>query len=235
MRCNVKKLYKYDTHTHTAEVSLCGVLSASELVEQYHSFGYDGIVITDHLNEEYISSLERNHDWESCMRHFLQGYRRAAARGRELGLNVMLGAEIRFAINENDYLIYGFDEDFLLNNSYLHRLNPWEFFKKFGDELLIVHAHPFRNGNEDVFIECVHGVEVVNGNPRHDNCNQKALELYFANPNLHPFCGSDAHQIEDVGRVWMVFEEHITNSKILVKAINSKNNRFRCCAKFALL
>ena len=41
------------------------------------------------------------------------------ARGDELGLDVILGAELRFPENDNDYLVYGIDEAWLRANPYL--------------------------------------------------------------------------------------------------------------------
>lgn len=214
--------FKLDAHVHTSETSSCGFLSAAELVKRYHALGYNGIVITDHLHEEYISSLKCKEDWNSCVDHFLYGYKAAKKEGKEIGLEVILGAEIRFGINDNDYLIYGFDENFLRQNPFLHRLTPWEFFEKYGNEILIIHAHPYRNGNETVFVECVHGVEVFNGNPRHNNRNEKALELYNSNPALYSLCGSDTHRDADEGRAYMLFDEHIFNSHLFI------NNIKRC-------
>ena len=46
---------KFDLHVHTAETSKCGTISAPKLVDTYKANGYDGIVITDHLHETYIS------------------------------------------------------------------------------------------------------------------------------------------------------------------------------------
>lgn len=40
---------KIDTHVHTSEVSRCGKLTASEIVDAYKRANYDAIVITDHF------------------------------------------------------------------------------------------------------------------------------------------------------------------------------------------
>lgn len=206
-------LFKFDPHTHTSETSPCGCIPGAEVVEEYHALGYNGIAITDHLHDDYILSLDCRNDWNACVDEYLRGYRNALNRGREIGLNVILGLEIRFeSVNYSDYLIYGIDEAFLYNNPYVHRLTPWAFFDKFGGELLIIHAHPYRDGNEVVFAECVHGLELYNGNPRHYNYDEKGLALYRAHPEYYPFCGSDAHRYGDVGSMWMMFDGKITDS-----------------------
>ena len=217
------KLFKIDPHTHTAEVSKCGHLSGAQLVEKYHQAGYDAIVITDHLHEDYISSLNCKDDWNACIDHFLQGYKNAEKKGLEVGLNVIFGIEIRFTQpNGSDYLIYGIDEEFLRKNPYLHRLTPQEFYNRFGDEVLIIQAHPFRNGGVTVFTEAIHGIELINTNPRHNNHTDKAIELCEANPSFYKLCGSDAHRNEDVACAWMLFEEVVLDSFEFAETIKSR-------------
>ena len=220
----MKKKFLIDTHMHTAEISSCGRIPAAELALRCRSHGYDSIVITDHLNQEFLSRLPFNDDWDKIIDHFLSGYKTAKKQGEEIGLNVLLGAEIQFTINENDYLIYGIDEDFLRSNPFLHLLSPWEFFDKFGNEILIIQAHPFRDGNETVFPECIHGVEVYNGNPRHNNYDHKALDLCAANPQFYRLHGSDIHCDGDFGRAWMLFDEEIPDSHSFHAAI--KQNEY---------
>ena len=220
----MKKSFKYDTHTHTAETSNCGVLSASELVNLYSAQGYDGIVVTDHMSEDFISTLDCKDDWNACVDRFLYGYRNAARRGAQVGLDVMLGAEVQFEVNNSEYLIYGIDEAFLRKNPFFYRLSPWEFFDRFEDELLIIHAHPCRDGNKPIFSECVHGIELVNCQQASKNNNEKSVKLLKPDPNFHAFCGSDSHRIEDIGRGWMLFNERVSDSHAFHDAI--KRNRY---------
>ena len=221
----MEKQYKIEAHLHTAETSPCGFISAVDFVDMYHALGYDGIFVTDHLHEGFISSLDCKDDWNACIDCFLAGYKKALEHGRQTGLNVMLGAEIRFTgPNDSDYLIYGFDEDFLRKNPYLHRLNPQEFFRRYGDEILIINAHPYRNGNEVVFVDCIHGIEVYNSMGRHNNFNEKALALSKKHPELYLFAGSDAHQKGDEAGAWMLFKEPIANSREFHEAV--KRNEY---------
>jgi len=214
------KYFKIDPHTHTAETSKCGHLSGATLAERYHALGYDAIIITDHLHEEYISSLYCKDDWDACVEQFLQGYKKAVKRGAKLGLSVMFGVEIRFnEPNGSDYLLYGIDEGFLRENPYLYRLTPQKFFERFGEKILIIQAHPFRNGNKTVFAECIHGIELVNTNPRHNNYTDKGQALCEANPVFYQLCGSDAHREEDVGGAWILFDEEISDSYEFLAAI----------------
>lgn len=169
--------YRYDPHTHTSETSKCGHLPAAEVVERYVKNGFSGLVVTDHLHPEYLSRIDTEHDWQKAMDHYLTGYKASKKRGDELGFDVILGAELRFPENDNDYLVYGIDEDWLRSHPYMCCTSAREFYEKFHNDVLIIHAHPYRDGNLTVFEDAVHGSEIINGNPRHDNHNDLALEL----------------------------------------------------------
>ena len=215
----MKKKFKLEPHMHTAEISSCGRIPAAELATRCHLLGYDSIVITDHLNQEYVSRFSHEDDWDTIMDHFLSGYKTAKKHGSEIGLNVLLGAEIQFMVNDNEYLLYGLDEEFLRSNPFLHLLDPWEFFNKYEKEILIIQAHPFRGGNEIVFHECIHGVEVFNSNPRHNNYDHKALQLCNSNPHLFRLYGADIHCDEDFGRSWMLFDEPISDFQTFISSV----------------
>ena len=139
--------YLFDPHTHTAETSKCGHLPAAEVVDRYVRNGFSGLVVTDHLHPEYLSRIDTDHDWNKVMDHYLAGYHASKKRGDEVGFQVLLGAELRFPENDNDYLVYGIDEDWLRSNPYVCCTSAREFFRKFHDQVLIIHAHPYRDGN----------------------------------------------------------------------------------------
>ena len=94
---------KYDTHVHTSEVSSCGKVDANTLVQLYKKAGYSGIVITDHYTKDYFESLPYT-NWQQKVDQFLSGYTTAFEEGKEVGLKVILGMELRFSENFNDYL-----------------------------------------------------------------------------------------------------------------------------------
>lgn len=204
--------YLFDPHTHTAETSKCGRLPAAEVVDRYVRQGFSGLVVTDHLHPEYLSRIDTDHDWNKVMDHYLSGYRASKARGDELGFDVILGAELRFPENDNDYLVYGIDEAWLRGNPYMCCMSAREFFQKFHDQVLIIHAHPYRDGNTTVFEDAVHGTEIINGNPRHDNYNDRALELARRHPEYLRLAGSDTHQSGDECRAGVLLPERVRDS-----------------------
>ena len=205
-------MYLYDPHVHTAETSRCGHIPAAEQVERYAKHGFTGLVITDHLHPEYLSRIDPDHNWEAAMDHFLSGYHAAKARGDELGMDVLLGAELRFPENDNDYLVYGIDEAWLRANPYVCCMSAQEFFDRFGGEVLIIHAHPFRKGSAPVQETAVHGAEIINGNPRHDNHNDLALALCKRHPEYFRLAGSDAHRDGDEASAGVILSERVQDS-----------------------
>lgn len=220
-------MYRYDIHVHTKETSHCGHVPAADMVATYHALGYAGLCVTDHLHEQYLSHLDCRDDWQACVTQYLAGYRAAKRAGDSVGLDVILGVELRFPENDSDYLIYGVDEAWLRANPYICRMDHAAFFKAYGDSVLIIHAHPFRNCDV-VFSDSIHGLEVANCNPRHDSRNDLALALAAAHPSMYRLCGSDAHRPGDEGRSAVEFEVRVRDSFALKAAIESRRYRLWC-------
>lgn len=222
--------YLYDPHTHTKEVSSCGWMPAQEVIGLYHSRGYAGIAVTDHLHEGYISSLSCRDDWQACVSDYMRGYQLSLQKGKELGMEVIFGAEIRFPQNNRDFLIYGIDEAFLRRNPYPHRLGHQAFYENFKDEVLMIQAHPYRDYDkvgEEIHTEWLHGVETLNANGRHDNQNHLAEELCRQYPHLFCLCGSDTHRPGDEAQVALVFNHRVRDSYEYMAAVKSGGYSFR--------
>ncbi len=198
--------YTIDTHVHTAEVSSCGKVPACELVELYAAKKYDALIITDHYYRDYFESLGAG-SWKEKTDIYLTGYRKAKAKGEKLGLKILLGIELRFDISPNDYLVYGMDEEFLYNNPELYKMVPSDFyaFKK-GKGLAFYQAHPFRKNMTVEKTEYIDGIEVMNGNPRHDSNNLLAYRHAEQN-KLRMLSGSDFHQRQDLAGGGVIIEE----------------------------
>jgi len=214
----LKTLYIYDTHVHTSETSSCGKIDAKTLVHMYSNAGYHGLVITDHYFRGYFESLQYE-KWEDKVSSYLAGYRTALEEGRKVGLNVLLGMEIRFDENFNDYLVFGIDEDFLFKNKELYALN----LKTFGEfirnmSIMIYHAHPFRVNMTRMDPRFLHGVEVYNGNPRH-NSNNNLADHYATANHLKKLSGSDFHQELDLARGGIVLPEAPSDSEHLAQLL----------------
>ena len=197
--------YLYDCHVHTAEVSWYGMVPAAEMVHLYKIAGYTGIVITDHYFKEYFEAMPDDWTWEQKIEHYLGGYKQAWEAGQKIGLEVLLGMELRFHNRIEDYLVYGITPEFLVEHPHLyeHTVESFIHFSREHD-LMIIQAHPFRTGQEPAPADCLDGVEVYNGNSGHDSRNHLALD-YAEKHGLIQVSGSDAHRVVEVGAggIWI--------------------------------
>jgi hypothetical protein len=200
--------YRYETHLHTDESSHCARVPAAEAVRMYRNEGYAGIIVTDHYFRGYFD-MQPFRKWNEKIDRFLSGYKKALNEGCKVGLDVQLGMEIRFDENANDYLVYGIDELFLRENRKLYRLTLQEFRDLVaGKGIAIIQAHPFRQGMIPAPPSLLDGVEVWNGNPRHDSQNHLAFE-YAAKNSLKMLSGTDFHRLEDACRGGVATDEKI--------------------------
>ncbi len=215
---------KIDLHVHTAEVSACGILSAEETVRLYKEAGYDALVITNH----YASYNKRR--FEAAGLDFFTEYRKgfalAAAAGEKYGLKIFCGYEIRFDENENDYLVYGMDDETAARCDEIFPMTP-SSFSSYAKErgILFYQAHPFRNRMTVVRPDYLFGIEVRNGNPRHDSRNDIASAWADRYPHLHRIGGSDCHQIEDVGIGGILTEREVGSMEELVEILKKDEYR----------
>ncbi|MCL2514022.1 MAG: PHP domain-containing protein [Oscillospiraceae bacterium] len=218
--------YLYETHCHTKETSPCAKVGAAEAVGLYSGAGYSGIVITDHFTDHTVNKDNKT-NWKNGVSSWLQGYRNAAGAAPP-GFDVILGLEIRFPVNSNDYLVYGVTEELLYNNEYLYNMTL-ENFMDFadGNSLIVVQAHPFRDEMVIKRPNTAHGIEIYNGNPRHDARNNLAALWAEKFSFKIKTSGSDFHQIEDLARGGMYFHEKIDNNYKLANALKEGEYSFK--------
>lgn len=191
----IMKLYKYDTHMHTSQGSACSLWRGSAIVDRLSELGYSGCFITDHFFNGN-SAVDRRLPWDVKIHLFCQGYEEAKKRGDEIGFQVFFGWE--FAMNGTEFLTYGLDKQFLLDNPQIMEM-PLDKYADFVHEKggFIVHAHPFREAwyipLVRLYPKSVDGIEVVNcGNAPEQNERAK----WYANSYDLPMTGgTDAHHI----------------------------------------
>ncbi|HOJ10766.1 MAG TPA: PHP domain-containing protein [Clostridiales bacterium] len=211
-------MYKYDIHTHTSEVSPCGRVNASEVVKLYKQAGYKGIVITDHYYKGFFDKIDLP-NWKDRLAQYLKGYRIAYNEGIQLGLTVILGIELRFIDGPSDYLIYGIDEKFLLENPELYNLDLKKFRKMIeGKGMLIYQAHPFRDGFTVPGLELLDGIEIYNGNQKQNSKNDIA-HSFAINNKLKMVSGSDFHIVQDLAKGGVILKEEVSTPKELADAL----------------
>lgn len=215
-------MYKFDTHVHTSETSPCGSVSAVDAVKLYIKAGFNGVCITDHYNRKYFDAWKCD-TWNDIISVFLKGYHNAKKFGDGNNFNVLLGAELMFDNNPNEYLLYGITEEFLYQYPRLYEYEIDDFRKlATKNNILIFQAHPYRPNltrENQLYLD---GIEVVNGNLRHNSHNDLALDFALKNGLLFSG-GSDCHEIEDVGKSGIITNKRIENLNILINILKTSD------------
>ena len=188
--------YLIELHCHSSETSSCSKVGGSQLADMYKARNYHAITIMDHYFKGFFNKLG-DVSWQEKTNIFLSGYRNAKKRGGEIGLNVILGIELRFHDNFNDYLIFGIDEQFLYNNPELYNYSAKDFSEFAKDNnLLFIQAHPFRNRMVIINHDLLDGIEVYNAHPSHNSRNYLAELAHEKQSEKRRFiatAGSDCH------------------------------------------
>ena len=216
--------YLTELHCHSAETSGCSNIRGEELANIYKAKNYDAIVVTDHYYNGFFNALGEI-SWEDKINKYLSGYRNAKKRGDEIGLNVILGIELRFTDYSNDYLIFGLDEQFLYENPMLYDYGVKKF-SEFSRErgFLFTQAHPCRDYMTIINQDYLDGIEIYNAHPWHYSRNKMAELLYEEQSKKRPFVaivGSDCHNVSHEGRAGIFTEILPKDSAGLVLILKS--------------
>ena len=210
-----------EPHLHTNIGSSCGLVSPAEITRLYKEAGYRAIVVTDHYFKKTITTYNKSVD------AWLEGYREVRREGRKAGIKVFLGMELRLDSIVEDFLVYGFDEAFIVKNEKIYQLLLPELFGLL-DSLgcLIYQAHPFREGTNVQSPRFLHGIEVFNGKLRQENNNDKA-KAYADKHSLLRIAGSDFHRYEDTGTGGIYIDEAVETEKELAEYLKSNDVKLK--------
>lgn len=187
------KIYRYETHMHTAPVSKCGRASVRESLEFYKSIGYDGIFITNHFLDGNIN-ISPEVPYQEKIEFYFSDYEEALSLSDEIGIKVFCGVEL--SCGGTDFLIYGLDKQWYLDHPEIMEMKKSEelpFMMEHG--ALVIQAHPFREAayidHIRLYPRCIHGVEVINAS-RNEFENGMAAQ-FAGNYGLLEFAGTDNH------------------------------------------
>ncbi len=191
-------MYKYETHMHTSEASACAHSTGAEMAVKYKEAGYTGIIVTDHFFNGN-TAVPWDLPWKERVEIFCTGYEHAKAEGDKIGLDVFFGFE--FGNGGSDFLVYGLDKQWLLENDYILEMELTRFFEYVhacGGK--IIHAHPFRDyeyiRSTTFAPHFVDGIEIINASHSVPEFNERA-KIYADWYNLPVTAGSDAHNTTD--------------------------------------
>lgn len=220
---NIEKYrYKTELHLHTSPASGCSEIPPELAVELYADLGYHSIVICNH----FYDGMRFREDKQQCIDAYLADYDLAVEAGKKHGINVILGCEIRFTENANDYLLFGIDRDFLDFAYESLDMGIEKFSKQFrGDGHLLIQAHPFRNGMTEVAPEYLDGIETFNMHPNH-NSRVALASKYAKKHNLIPTTGTDFHHPGHEGMAALLTQIEIKTSHDIVDVLRSGDYTF---------
>ena len=216
--------FKYDLHVHTAPVSSCAELDVETTVSHYKKLGFSGIVVTNHFSRDVFGNNKSKAEW---LQYYLNDFREAESYGRKCGLDVLLGLEIRFPENSNDYLVFGIDENDVsdaydyLDSDYI------SFYRDFkNDKNVIVQAHPFRKSAILQDLKFLDGIEVFNMHPSHNSVVGKAAKLANENPGLIITGGTDFHHEGHQGMCGIRSKTELSDSFELSACLKTRDYLF---------
>lgn len=152
--------YKTELHAHSFPSSSCADLSPAEVVETYIAAGVRSLVLTNHLAP---------YNCDEGVEHYLDDFRKAKEIAGDR-LNVILGVEMRFTENSNDYLVYGVCEEDIPRFIELIPYGIENFYKEVKNERnVIIQAHPFRKNIVIAPEDAIDGIESFNLHPSHNS------------------------------------------------------------------
>lgn len=220
---NILNEYKFRTelHAHTSPVSRCGKISPEEMVERYSEAGADCVVVTNHLNPDWLAKSA-----DTRVEEYLSDYYRAFETGKRFGVHVILGVEVRFCENDNDYLVYGVEpSDIEKIISYIDK-GISEFYRGFkNDKNIILQAHPFRKNMVLAPLDSIDGVETFNCHPVHNS--KVAVAARYARDNrLTVSGGTDYHDPGDHGLCMMRSKKKPETSYDIAEILKSHDYLF---------
>lgn len=218
-------MYKIETHLHTKSGSSCGHLSAEAIIAGYKEAGYSAICVTDHFSRYNFGKMgwpTNKEDWS--VDRLLEGYRQVAALGKEAGITVYRGAEVRFDGSPNDYLLYNYPLSLLEDPEAVFAMGLAAFYARCQEAgALLIQAHPNRETSTPGDLRYLDGLEVLNTHPRHENDNHKTQALLETAPHLIGLGGSDCHQLPDIAGGGIQADVLPKDEAAFVQLLRSKN------------
>ncbi len=197
-------IMRIDLHTHTVTVSGCSHIQPQDMVAAAIQAGLDGICVTDHVFDARTLRRDPSRPYA--------GYRAVRHIAQNDGLIVLPGIE--FTFDEGDFLVYGLDEETLLELAQDYSLAMClALAHRQGS--VVVQAHPFRYQGRPV--RGLDAIEVYNGGSS-DAHNHQAT-IWSRQNGVLGLAGSDAHEKSNVGRCYTVFDADCSTVAGLCRAI----------------
>ena len=215
--------YLYETHLHTCEASRCGRVHGEDYIPYLMDKGYSGMIVTEHFFNGN-SCVPEDLPWKDRVDIYASGYDRAleAARGKDF--NFMFGVEFNF--QKDEYLLYGIDKEWLINNECIMEMTRHELLKTVHEAGgIMIQAHPFRERDylSDIKLAptACDGIEVYNA-ANMPNMNALGYE-YCVKLGLPMTAGSDIHYFHNEAMGGMLFENRIGSVQDYAEAVMKRS------------
>ena len=222
--------YRYETHCHGSQCSLCAQSTAQMLVRAYKKAGYAGMVLTDHFIFGY-TAVPATLPWDQRMRRYYGAYLDAKAVGDELDFDVIFGIEHAYG-DGKEVLIYGVELDFLLVNPDIPNISLDELVQRVHEAGgIVIQAHPDRNR---YYTNMAVGprADIVDGIEVHNACNDPGEDLpalrLAQTKDYIITSGGDIHWIEDpeLATAGVVLPHRVRTSKEFADALKRRQHKY---------
>lgn len=213
-------MIKLETHSHVIGTSKCADCDMDLMIKKYKEKGYGGITVVNHMHPVYINTYP-GETLKEKLDYYFSVYDVFSEKCKKEGIKTFLGTEVLINCKEGhaEYILIGFDREFIYNNVPLYTLNQEELFR-LADEngVFMYKAHPFRTKEITGDPKFMHGAESFNGHYHHVNNNDDALDFCEKN-NLVKLSGTDFHHPDQPITAGICISSDINDEKSLVKAI----------------
>jgi hypothetical protein len=213
--------FRTELHAHTAPSSPCSSLDAKALIQVLVREGIHAAVLTNHFGPYHMALYPSK---EAFIEQYISDYRSLKNEAEKHGITALFGIELRFQENKNDYLVLGIGEDALSRVYDAVEGGLSRFREVFPSEnVLILQAHPDRDGIEHADAAYLDGAEVFNLYPGY-NPHTTATAKWAKQSNLSILVGgSDLHHAGGEGACLLRSKERPDSMESLVSILKSKD------------
>ena len=212
-------MIKIETHLHVFGGSSCADGNNQLTVQKYLELGYRGVVATTHFSRPCYVNYYNRKSHSQTIDGFFEIYDDFAKVANPNGLKTFFGAEVRCLTTNTEYMLLGFDRQFLYDNIPLFCYTQEQLFSLAEEHgLLMYQTHPFRDGVVVGNPQFMHGVESFNGHYHHKNNNEIAKE-FCKEHKLIGLSGTDYHHDDQPITAGMYIPEDINDERSLADYI----------------
>lgn len=222
--------YRYETHCHSTQCSLCAKSSAQMLVYAYQKAGYAGLVLTDHFIYGN-TAVPQDLPWAERMQRYYDAYLDAKAVADPLDFDIIFGIEHAYG-DGKEVLIYGVELDFLLANPDIPDLTLDELVDRIHEAGgIVIQAHPYR---DRYYVNMAVGprTDIVDGIEVYNACNKPGEDVQtlplLEQKDYIVTSGGDIHKADDqrIGHAGVVLPHRVKTSKEFADALKERMHGF---------